>query len=85
MGSERPKPEHVESLRALAVACEGAPGEGATTARVDHELARRRRRGGAATRTLLRALRRAGYVQSLPGDPGEPVRWTPSPRGWACL
>lgn len=67
-------------LRALADACADEPA-GAPASDVAERIARYAwRPSGAATRTVLRRLRRAGYVASLP-DRGERVLWRLTEQG----
>ena len=72
-------------LRALTEACDAEPSDSVPTPAITREL--RGQLGGttAAVRTLLRALRRHGYLNSQAPDDKGPVRWAPTAKGRSYL
>lgn len=68
-------------LRAVTEACDAEQSDSVPTPAITREL--RGQLGGttAAIRTLLRALRRHGYLNSQAPDDNGPVRWAPTAKG----
>jgi hypothetical protein len=70
-------------LEAVAAACAAGHADGASTGDVARRL---RANGSQPARTLLRALRRRGYVRTIERSvDGAPLRWTLTAAGWAAV
>ena len=86
MAGSDPLPDHwLVVLRTVASACAGDRSESVPTPRVARDLRDQAPEAAASARTLLRALRRHGYLDSPRETGGGPARWAPTRKGLAYL
>lgn len=84
-GSQELSERWVAVLRTVVDACHAEAVDAVTTAAIANRLRDCPPGGRSSVRTLLRVLRRHGYVRTFSRDNDEPVRWAPTDKGRACL